>query len=218
LVVIPASEFWAAGTQILWQYKSPRGLPWIDPMTVVRDDSSGLVAWLAAGTETLQARRPDGTDLRADKSKLFSGERVGVREPWRHHDVLRIAPTARPWSVWLFWDCDTQEFKGWYGNLEAPLQRDGDMVLTRDYTLDVLIAPDRRHRRKDEDELEIAFSVGWYSQSEVDEILDAAAELEAVIDSWGSPFCDGWENFKPDPSWPLPELPSRYQDRPSETD
>lgn len=214
----PPREFWAAGTQILWQYKSPRGVPWIDPMTVVRDDGSGLVAWLAAGTETLQARRPDGSDLRADKSKLFTGERVGVRRPWRHHDVLRIAPNNKPWSVWLFWDCVSWEFKGWYGNLEAPLRRDGEMVLTRDHTLDLLVAPDRRRARKDEDELEIALSAGWYSQSEVDEILDAAAELEAVIDAWGSPFCDGWEKFKPDPSWPLPVLPSRYHDRPSETD
>lgn len=91
-------------------------------------------------------------------------------------------------------------------------------MLTRDHTLDLLVAPDRRHTRKDEDELEIALAAGWYSQSEVDEILDAAAELEAVIDAWGSPFCDGWEHFKPDPSWPLPTLPSRYHDRPSETD
>jgi hypothetical protein len=91
-----AAEFWAPGTQILWQYKSPRGMPWIDPMTVVRDDDDGLVAWLAAGTETLQARRSDGRDLRSDKSELFSTERVGVRATWKHNDVLRIAPTGHP--------------------------------------------------------------------------------------------------------------------------
>src|SRR5579863_545274 len=118
--MIAANEFWAPGTQILWQYKSPNGLPWIDPMTVVQDDSNGLVAWLAAGTETLQAQRPDGSDLRADKSKLFTGDRVGVRRPWRDHDVLRIAPTGKRWSVWLLWDCNSREFRGWYGNLEAP--------------------------------------------------------------------------------------------------
>jgi len=214
--MVAANGFWAPGAQILWQYKSPRGLPWIDPMTVVQDDSNGLVAWLAAGTETLQAQRPDGSDLRADRSKLFSGDRVGVRRPWKDHDVLRVSPTGKRWSVWLCWDCNTREFKGWYGNLEAPLRRDGDMVLTRDHTLDLLVAPDRRHGRKDEDELAIARSVGWYTQGEVDEILDAAAELEAVIEVWGSPFCDGWEDFKPDPSWPLPALPNRYHDRPSE--
>lgn len=213
-----ASEFWAAGTQILWQSRSPQGLPWIDPITVVRHDSGGLVAWLAAGTETPQPRRPDGADLRRDKSKLFTGERVAVRRPWRHNNVLRIAPTGKRWSVWLFWDCETRQFKGWYGNLEAPLQRNGNMMLTRDHTLDLQIALDRRYARKDEDELEIALSVGWYTQEEVDQILDDAAELEAVIDAWGPPFCDGWDNFNPDPMWPVPELPSRYRDRPSVND
>lgn len=133
LPVSNPAKFWAAGTQILWQYKSPRGMPWIDPMTVVRDDEDGLVAWLAAGTETLQARRPDGRDLRADRDQLFRGERLGVRAAWKHNDVLRIAPTGRPWSVWLFWDCGSGEFRGWYGNLESPHVRDGNMVLTRDH-------------------------------------------------------------------------------------
>lgn len=183
-------------------------------MTVVQDDERGLVAWLAAGTETLQARRPDGRDLRADKSQLFRGEQVGVRVDWKHNDVLRIAPTGKPWSVWLFWDCNTAEFRGWYGNLEAELRREGNMVLTRDHTLDLLIAPDGRHARKDEDELEMALSAGWYEQQEIDSVLQAAGELEAVIDAWGPPFCDGWEDFKPPASWPLPELPARYQDRP----
>lgn len=183
-------------------------------MTVVRDDDDGLVAWLAAGTETLQARRPDGGDLRADKSQLFKGERVGVRADWKYNDVLRIAPSGKPWSVWLFWSRDTGEFHGWYGNLEAPLRREGNVVLTRDHTLDVLIAPNGQHARKDEDELEIALGAGWYDQQEVEWILRAASELEAVIDAWGPPFCDGWENFQPDPSWPVPELPDRYADRP----
>jgi uncharacterized protein len=88
------------------------------------------------------------------------------------------------------------------------------MVLSRDHTLDLLVAPDRRHARKDEDELELALQAGWYSQDEVDQILDAAARLEAVVDAWGSPFCDGWESFTPDPGWPVPQLPERYSDRP----
>jgi hypothetical protein len=209
-----STEFWRPGTQILWQYKSPRGLPWLDPMTVVRDDSGGLVAWLAAGTETLQSRRVDGRDPRAVKSELFTSERIGVRADWKHTDVLRIAPAGVPWSVWLMWDCVTHAFQCWYGNIEAPLRRDGDMVLTRDYTLDVVVTPDRKRSRKDEDELELALQAGWYSQDEVDWIIQSTSELESIIDAWGSPFGDGWESFTPDPSWPVPVLPAQYLNRP----
>ncbi len=85
--VVTSSRLWTPGTQILWQYKSPRGLPYIDPMTVVRDDADGLVAWLPAGTEILQNRRADGRDMRAVKAETFTGERVPFRTTWTGNDV-----------------------------------------------------------------------------------------------------------------------------------
>ncbi len=202
------TERWAPGTQILWRYDSGRGRPYIDPVTVVADDESGLVAWLAAGTEVLHNERVDGRDVRAVKSEMFDTELVGVRTTWKHNDVLRIAPVGMPWSVWLLWDHATHVFGGWYGNIEAPLRRGPGTVLSRDYTLDVVVTPDRRRHRKDEDELEIARRAGRYSDREVEWILGVASDLEAVIDRWGPPFCDGWETFVPDPAWPLPPLPA----------
>lgn len=196
------------GTQILWRYQSRRGLAYIDPMTVVQDDAGGLVAWLAAGTEILSNRRADGRDVRAVKSELFTSERVSARTTWKQTDVLRIAPTGRPWSVWLFWEAVTHRFAGWYGNIEAPHQRHENMVLTRDYTLDIVVDPDRARRRKDGDELQIGLRAGWYTQDDVDWILGVAVELEDVIDRWDSPFCDGWEHFTPDPAWPTATLPA----------
>ena len=37
-------------------------------------------------------------------------------------------------------------------------------------------------------------------------VAGARAEVEGVIRAWGSPFCDGWETFTPDPGWPVPAL------------
>jgi hypothetical protein len=28
------------------------------------------------------------------------------------------------------------------------------------------------------------------------------------VQGWASPFCDGWEHWRPDESWPIPELPA----------
>jgi hypothetical protein len=31
--------------------------------------------------------------------------------------------------------------------------------------------------------------------------------VEKLVASWGAPFRDGWEDWRPDPAWPLPDLP-----------
>ena len=47
---------------------------------------------------------------------------------------------------------------------------------------------------------------GRYTQAEAARITEVATEVEALIDSWAAPFCDGWETFTPDPAWPIPAL------------
>ena len=72
---------------------------------------------------------------------------------------------------------------------------------------DVWVEPDRTFERKDEDELELAVEQGRYTPERAAEITAVADEIEEVIKAWGPPFCDGWETFRPDPSWPVPTLP-----------
>jgi hypothetical protein len=31
-----------------------------------------------------------------------------------------------------------------------------------------------------------------------------------MIERWEPPFSDGWENWRPDPAWPLPVLPDGW--------
>jgi len=37
--------------------------------------------------------------------------------------------------------------------------------------------------------------------------LGTLAEAESLVEAWGSPFCDGWDTFRPNPSWPMPAAP-----------
>jgi hypothetical protein len=193
---------WEPGTQIRWIY----GDGFVDPMTVVRDDDQGLVAWLRAGTPTRRSVRADGRPLRADLATMFTAERKEVDAVWKDHDVLRIAPTNAWWSVWVFFDATTHAFEGWYVNIEDPLTRGPHEVRTRDHVLDLWVEPDRTRSRKDEDELELAVQQGRYNSDEAELITGVAEQAEQVIDAWGSPFCDGWEHFTPDPAWPVPTL------------
>jgi len=199
--------YWSPGTPIMWRYGDPGRPYWGTPMTVVRDDADGLVAWLTAGTEILKVGRADGRHFRAEAATMFTAERVQVTGTWDDYDVLRVAPTGRPWSVWAFFPASRRDFEGWYVNIEDPHVRDRDTVYSKDHVLDLWVEPDRTHERKDEDELALAVEQGRYTPEEAAWITSVADEVEAVIEAWGPPFCDGWEQFAPEPDWPVPGLP-----------
>lgn len=199
-------SFWDPGTQIMWRY-GVSGLDFAAPMTVVRDDESCLAAWLAVGTPVLKLVREDGRGLRADPSNGFTVPRKQVESVWTDYSILRVYQPGRPWSVWHFFHGETGRFKGWYVNIEDPHVREDRATRSRDHVLDVWVEPDRSFERKDEDELLLAVEQGRYTQAEAAAITAVANEIEDVVRAWGSPFCDGWESFVPDPSWPVPTLP-----------
>lgn len=215
--------YWPTGTQIMWRYgDGPLGagvaitqdgntsVPhFAEPVTVVDDDADALIAWLAAGTPVMRAARADGLGKRDDKSTLFTADTVLAIGVWTDYDVLRVAPTGRPWSVCVFFAEHTRAFAGWYVNLEEPHLRDGHAVHTRDHVLDLEIEPDRTMARKDEDELALAVAQGLFDAATAAAIEADAAEVEAIVADWDPPFCDGWEHFRPDPAWPIPRLPER---------
>lgn len=177
-------------------------------MTVVQDDSEALVAWLQVGTPVYRKLRADGREQRADKTTLFTAETVQIRDVWRDWHNLRIYQPGMRWSTWLFFHGESGAFEGWYCNIEDPHRREGFTTISRDHVLDVEVEPDRSVARKDEDELVLAVEQGRYTPAEADAITAVADEIEAVVAAWDSPFCDGWESFRPDPTWPIPPLPS----------
>jgi hypothetical protein len=61
----------------------------------------------------MRAARADGLGKRDDKSTLFTAATVQDIGVWTDYDVLRIAPTGRPWSVCVFFAEHTRQFAGW---------------------------------------------------------------------------------------------------------
>lgn len=200
--------YWSPGEQIQWRYQAPDGASeGIRPVTVVRDDADGLVAWLAPGTPILRPVHLDGRSIRAlPPAEAFAVPWTLIEDTWQGTGILMIAPTGVPWSVWLFWN-DDGGFRNWYVNLEAVHVRDETGVLTGDRVLDLVVHPDRRYERKDEDELVGAVTAGRHTADEA-RILEAhLGEVEQLVEKWASPFRDGWESWRPDPRWPVPQLP-----------
>lgn len=200
--------YWTPGTQIEWRYGHPGqdDLDFVAPLTVVRDDEDVLAAWLAVDTPVLKVVRVDGRDLRDGGEDAFTAPRRRVASTWTGHSVLRVLPKGRSWSVWHFFHGGTGAFEGWYVNIEDPHERWGRTTRSRDHLLDLWVEPDRSVERKDEHELEAAVQAGRYTEAEADAIRGVAGEVESVVAAWGRPFCDGWEQFRPDPAWPVPDL------------
>ena len=195
--------FLAPGDVLVWRYG--RG---VEMMRVVRDDARGLVAWMAPGSVGVVWVPADGVPLR-DRTPVerFTCERVPITRPWQGGGILRIAPTGKPWTVWLFWE-DDGSFAGHYVNLELPhTRRDGETA-TRDLTLDLWLEPDGELWLKDADEVEAAVEAGRYTQAQADEIHAIAgwARVE-LVESRDWPLDDEWISWRPPTEWETPALP-----------
>lgn len=204
--------YWAPGREVLRRFRRPDSLAeGVQPCRVVRDDKDGLVLWLAPGTPVLRPVLADGRDIRAvPLSQRFDYYRHGRAtrlDTWRGQGILGIAPPDVPWSVWLSWTEDW-DFQGWYVNLEAVQERTSDESATEDHILDLIVAPDRTVVWKDEDELKAAVLGRRFADEKAEQIRADGRNAASVVAAWGSPFCDGWESWRPDPSWPVPAMPA----------
>ena len=172
---------------------------------------NGYVAgWLPGGTDVADPVLADGRPLRAvEPEAWFSDDLASVRRPWSGDALVMLVPLAGAHSVWLFWDEDGA-FGNWYVNLERPHVWHANGCDTRDTLLDVVCEAPRRWRWKDEDELEIAVAVGAITREDAAGVRAEGERVVAAIERWASPFADGWERWRPDPSWPAPELPADW--------
>jgi uncharacterized protein len=196
-------ERWAPGDVILWRYRRDAQV-----VRVVRDDEDGLVAWLAPGSPRLATVPVDGRPIRdRPPAERFTVPRRYEVATWTGAGILRLERPGRAHSLWRFADTDSG-VQGWYANLEDPLRRTADGVRTADHVLDVWCDDTGFWLWKDEDELAAMVELGLCTPAWADEVR---AEGEAVITAFeaGEPPFDGtWHDWRPDPSWPLPDLPA----------
>jgi uncharacterized protein len=161
------------------------------------------VLWLASGTEVKWAG-VSGRHVRdVPLLERYSAPWGAVDSRWDGDGVVIVGRPGRAHSIWLFWE--DWRFRGWYVNLEAPWRPYPFGFETEDHTLDLWVAADGEWNWKDEDELEVAVEVGFFSAAQAAEFR---AEGERVLAEW--PFPTGWEAWRPDPDWSTPSLPSGW--------
>ncbi|MBD3927205.1 DUF402 domain-containing protein [Nocardioides cavernae] len=195
--------FLEPGQVVLWRYGHGT-----DPMRVVRDDERGLVAWLAEGTEQVGMAPVDGRALRdVPLAERFGVPRGPVLRRWSGSGVVRIAPTGRPWSVWVFRE-DDGAHAGHYVNLELTHRRRDGVSATRDLVLDLWLDAAGDLWLKDADELDAAVGSGHCSPEVAAEVR-AVAEWarEELVEGGAWPLDEEWTSWQPPADWTVPSLP-----------
>jgi uncharacterized protein len=162
---------------------------------VVADEKDLVVLWIPKGSPAMYPVDTLGREIRIPNSESVLAPRVASR------DALALLTTDGHYSIWLFWKEDGT-FEHWYVNLECSLGWNGPNFDTVDHKLDLIVSPDTTVHWKDEDELDQAASLGLLDAHEV------RTEAERLLEQW--PFPTGWEEFKPEPLWPLPALPAGW--------
>jgi hypothetical protein len=137
----------------------------------------------------------DGWDL---AERAFSRSMLSFSWPDARHAVLAL------------WEADWA-FAGWYVNLETALGRDGRCYDFVDHCLDVLVPPDRSSWTwKDEGELDEAVRSGIFTSEEATAFrAEGERAVRRLLDR-EPPFDLWWDEWRPDPSWPMPTLPEGW--------
>jgi len=167
------------------------------PHIVVEDSPELVASYLPVGTPT-KAPVSEGRPIRgqADRDWELCDDR------WHTVNELALVRWGTGHQVELLWDPETWAFKGWYVNIQEPLRRSSLGFDTDDLALDIWVEPDGSWRWKDEDELDALVEAGRFTPEEAGEIR---AEGERVVAA--RPWPTGWEDWRPDPAWRIPQLP-----------
>ncbi len=157
---------------------------------VVDDRPERSVFWIPAGSASAYPVE-DGREVRIPRR----GVELALRRT--KHPMLVVCEPDQPWTLWLFFRAG--RFEHWYVNFEEYLGRSTVAWDSVDHKLDLIVRPDGSLRWKDEDELELAGSLG---------LVDVAAvRRDAARAVAEPPWPTGWERYRPDPAWAPVELP-----------
>ena len=205
---------WQTGQQILQQDLWRGKLLSSRPVTVVEDTPTRLALYTHPGSHYYSA-----TAISRNRGSLSLSERVDIlmsddlppleRRVSGERHVLTLTPPGAAHSVWLFWTPEW-DFQFWYVNLQEPVRRTRGVLLVQDQVLDIVADPDRAWNWKDEDDFRALEERGFFTREQAASIRAEGERMVAAIERNDPPFCEGWETWRPDASWPIPQIPEDW--------
>ena len=195
---------WQPGDPILIRHASEDRVWYARPETVVRDEGSHILSYMQAGTPTIQ-----------NLIDFETGEFHGPEETtWKGNNILRFWNVGATHTVSLVWEAASGAFKYWYVDLQEPLRRSADGLVSWDRSLDIVVAPDRTWKWKDEDHFQRIQELRWLTSNGAQRLRAEGERVIANIERGDEPFCVPWPDWKPNADWPIPGLPPNWADVP----
>jgi Protein of unknown function (DUF402) len=212
------SHAWKSGDAVALRYLPMGRVRWVKPVRVAEDSPSTIALFLAANTVIKKPIDPkDGSPIGralSYKERFAVDWRLGDGT-WEDNSVLMLTRPGQAHSFWAFWRAQDWTFLGWYVNFQEPLRRTPVGFDTADHVLDLVVDPSlATWRWKDEDEFEEACEVGRFTSEQADRIRGEAEAVLAIVRSRGWPLDSAWVEWRPDPDWTLPTLPSGWDTLP----
>jgi hypothetical protein len=177
------------------------GKPWaVMPTRVVLDEPELLVVFVVPGT-------PLGFPEHHWPHK--SG-----RTHWRGNGKLLMHRPGEAYSVDLYWHGEERKFAGWYLNLQDPFRRTALGFDTLDHELDYWAPAAGGWEERDREDFERQTVEGKYSAELAERVRRQGKEIETMLTAGTTWWDPAWADFTPDPDWPVPTLPTGWEDYP----
>ena len=149
---------------------------------------------------------------------LGAGRMLGLGEPvlWRKRwngAVMTALPmraiSDSPERTVLYLAPDTR-FKGARTQAGNKVRDFSDWV-SKDLVLDLVVAPDRSWRLKDEEDFRRAVADGYLTAGTESRVRAEAERVISVVAAGGRPFCESeWLDWRPPTGWTVAELPEGW--------
>lgn len=211
------NPYWQPGDQVTRRGVVGRRVWIAHPVTVVQDTpaqtilllvpgsrckfSAGLIERKYAGASTAKQSRWDEQD---------AGQWQLVDWVWQRRRFLFFMEAGAYFATALVWEHDTDEFLGWYVNFERPFTRTPLGFDTLDLEVDLMVRPDGSWQWKDEVEYREGVRRGAIAPEVARQVEQARVEALNRVQTAVPPFDTSWLTWRPDPAWPIPQLPDNW--------